>query len=383
MLLRRLEYLSALAKERHFGRAAAACHVSQPALSEAIRRLEAELGVQIVRRGRSFEGFTPEGERAVVWAQRITADAGALRADLTSMRAGLTGTLRIGAIPTALTVTSLLTAPFCDAHPQVTVAVESLSSREIVHRLAEFDLDVGLTYVDGEPLGAVRTDPALPGALPAAHAGRRARWPAGRRAAGRSLVDTPLCLLSPVMQNRRIIDRYFAEAGVTVTPSVEADTVSVLYAHVATHRWSTVIAHAWLHMFGVPDGMRVVPMAAPRRAHRVGLVLTEREPEPMLARALVDVARRLDLRAELDALTAGYVGGLHRRRLSGDRYACFDLGISACDSGPMTSVTPSRTAAEECARAALSEHGTGRGPAAADPARGAGRAGLRAPDVSR
>jgi DNA-binding transcriptional LysR family regulator len=307
MLLRRLEYLSALAKERHFGRAAQACHVSQPALSEAIRRLEAELGVQIVRRGRSFEGFTPEGERAVAWAQRIVADSDGLRADLRSMRAGLTGTLRIGAIPTALTVTSLLTAPFCDRHPQVSVSVESLSSREIVHRLAEFDLDVGLTYVDGEPLGAVRTVPLY-----------RERYlllvPAGGPFAERSeigwaeLVDIPMCLLSPVMQNRRIIDRYCAEAGVTVTPSVEADTISVLYAHVATHRWSTVIAHAWLHMFGVPDGMRVVPMEAPRRPHRVGLVLTDREPEPMLARALVEVARRLDVRAELDTLVQAYVG---------------------------------------------------------------------------
>ncbi|MGI5130705.1 LysR family transcriptional regulator [Pseudonocardia sp. CA-107938] len=306
MLLRRLEYLAALARERHFGRAADACHVSQPALSEAIRRLEAELGVQIVRRGRSFEGFTPEGERAVAWAQRIVSDAGALKADLTSMRAGLTGTLRIGAIPTALTVTSLLTAPFCDRHPQVTVAVESLSSREIVHRLAEFDLDVGITYVDGEPLGAVRTTPLY-----------RERYLLLTSADGpfadrteigwAELVDLPMCLLTPVMQNRRIIDRNCAEAGVTVVPSVEADTISVLYAHVATRRWSTVIAHAWLHMFGVPDGLRVVPMAAPRRVHRVGLVLTEREPEPMLARALVDVARRIDMRTELDALMDAYV----------------------------------------------------------------------------
>ena len=68
MLLRQLEYLSALARERHFGRAAAACQVSQPTLSEAIRRLEAELGVQVVRRGRRFEGFTLEGERAVAWS---------------------------------------------------------------------------------------------------------------------------------------------------------------------------------------------------------------------------------------------------------------------------------------------------------------------------
>lgn len=56
MLLRQLEYLVALARERHFARAAAACFVSQPSLSAAIRRLEHELGVPIVRRGRRYEG---------------------------------------------------------------------------------------------------------------------------------------------------------------------------------------------------------------------------------------------------------------------------------------------------------------------------------------
>jgi DNA-binding transcriptional LysR family regulator len=68
MFARQLEYLVALDRERHFGRAAATCHVSQPALSEAVRSLERELGVPLVRRSRRFEGFTPEGERVLRWA---------------------------------------------------------------------------------------------------------------------------------------------------------------------------------------------------------------------------------------------------------------------------------------------------------------------------
>src|SRR5690606_29930235 len=83
----------------------------------------------------------------------------------------------------------------------------------------------------------------------------------------------PLCLLEPVMQNRRILDRAFAAAGVTVQPRLEADVVSVLYAHVATNRWSTIIAHAWLNLFGVPDGMRIVPMAPTPHTHLIGLLL--------------------------------------------------------------------------------------------------------------
>lgn len=307
MLLRQLEYLSALARERHFARAAAACHVSQPALSAGIRRLEAELGVQVVRRGRRFDGFTPEGERVVRWAHRMIADQDALLHDLSTMRGGLTGQLRVGAIPTALPVSSLLTEPFRVRHPHVRISLESLSSREIVYRLAEFELDIGMTYVDGEPLGTVRTVPLY-----------RERYllltPDDGQFADRDEIDwaelaeIEMCLLAPTMQNRRILDRNLAEAGVTVQPSVEADAVSVLYAHVGTRRWSTVIAHAWLHMFGVPPGMRVIPMARPRRAHQVGLVLADRDPEPMLARALLDVVRELDVRAELNAVLRAHLG---------------------------------------------------------------------------
>ena len=86
MLLRQLEYLLALAKERHFARGAAACHVSQPSLSAAIRKLERELGVPIVLRSHRFAGFTPEGERVLAWAHRFLVAADALRHDLSIMR---------------------------------------------------------------------------------------------------------------------------------------------------------------------------------------------------------------------------------------------------------------------------------------------------------
>lgn len=306
-MLRQLEYLTALARERHFARAAAACHVSQPALSVAIRRLEADLGVQIVQRGRRFGGFTQEGERVVLWAQRMLADRDALRQDLDRMAGGLTGTLRIGAIPTALTVAPLLTGPFAEQHPDVRISLESLSSRAIVHRLGEFDLDVGMTYVDGEPLaGSVRTVPLYreryllltPEDSPLARE-TTAEWA--------DVAELPLCLLAPVMENRRILDRCFATAGAVAVPMVESDTVSVLYAHVATRRWSTIISHAWLHLFGVPSGMRVVPMAQQGDGHVIGLVLADRDPESLLVRALLYVAGTVELRAELDRLLRDHV----------------------------------------------------------------------------
>ncbi|MFC7328281.1 LysR substrate-binding domain-containing protein [Marinactinospora rubrisoli] len=308
MLLRQLEYLVALARERHFARAADACHVSQPSLSAGIRRLEGELGVPIVHRGRRYAGLTPEGERVLQWAHRILAECDGLRQDLSAMRGGLSGVLRLGAIPTALTAASLLTSPFCDRHPHARVTLESLSSSRIAHRLAEFELDAAITYVDEETPPGLRAVPLYeeryllltPNDSPLADR-RTAHWA--------EAAALPLCLLAPQMRNRRILDRFFADAGATVVPAIETDTVSALYAHVATHRWSSVIAHAWLHMFGVPEGMRVVRMTDPARFPRIGLVVADRRPEPPLVAALLAVTRETDVRGELERLLYRYLAG--------------------------------------------------------------------------
>ena len=76
-----------------------------------------EVGFPIVRRSQRYEGLTPEGERVLEWARRILADVGGLDAELGAMRGGLTGQLRLGAIPTSLPSVSLLTTPLCARHP--------------------------------------------------------------------------------------------------------------------------------------------------------------------------------------------------------------------------------------------------------------------------
>lgn len=249
-MLRQLEYLVALARERHFGRAAAACFVSQPSLSAAIRKLEHELDVPIARRGRRFEGLTPEGERVLLWAHRVLAERDALRQELSAARGGLAGTLRMGAIPTALTVAPLLTTPFLDRHPRARISLESLSSRDINHRLAEFEVDIALTYLDDDSLVHVRKAPLYeeryllltPRGGPM-DGKETTRW--GEIAA------LPLCLLSPQMRNRRIMDEYFAADGAgAVAPAVETDSVAALYAHLTAGHWSSVISRLAAHVRG-------------------------------------------------------------------------------------------------------------------------------------
>src|ERR1700676_4013783 len=148
MFIRQLEYLVTLARERHFAKAAEACHVSQPALSSAIRSLEKELGIMIVQRGRRFMGLTAEGERVLAWAQQTLASLSHMREDASVAKSAMTGTLRVGAIPTAMTVAAFLTGPCYSAYPNIRYTLSSLTADAIVSQLDHFELDLGLTYLD-------------------------------------------------------------------------------------------------------------------------------------------------------------------------------------------------------------------------------------------
>lgn len=298
MDLRHLEYLVAVVREEHFGRAARSCGVSQPTLSSGIRRLESDVGFPVVRRSQRYEGLTPEGEKVLEWARRILADVGGLDAELGALRGGLSGQLRIGAIPTSLPCVSLLTTPLSASHPGISVTVQSLNSRQIERGLHDFELELGVTYLYSEPLKGVR-------ALVLYEEHYVLLTGAEGPLAGRDEVtwveaaELPLCLLTGDMQNRRILDSIFHEAGAEPRPTVETNSISTMFAHVRDGHWSSVLAHAWLHVFDVPAGMRVIPLVAPTTTSTVGLVWPDRDPESILARALLDVAGAVDVELSL------------------------------------------------------------------------------------
>jgi DNA-binding transcriptional LysR family regulator len=301
MQLRQLEYLVALAREAHFGRAAAACWVTQPTLSEGIRSLETELGVAIVLRGQRYEGLTAEGERLLSFAQRFLHDRDALLRDLGPRSQGLSGRLRLGAIPTSLPPLALLTSPFRIRHPGVDIAVLSLSSSEIVRQLKTFDIDAGLTYLDGEPIGHMNSLPLyeerhllLVGEDLWSSDDGRITW--------EEAAELPLCLLTRDMQNRRIVDSLFAAAGVHPSPRIETNSISALLSHVRFGRCASVVPQSWLQSLGVPAGTHILRFSDGDVVSRVGLVWFGAEPEPVVTQALLDVAREVDLQPILDGV---------------------------------------------------------------------------------
>jgi DNA-binding transcriptional LysR family regulator len=296
-LIDKLEFLMALAREQHFGRAAEACGVTQPTLSAGIKQLEESMGVLLVSRGSRFHGLTPEGERVLDWARRIVGDTRNMRQEINWLRHGLTGRLRLAAIPTALAMVAALTTPFRERHPNVQFTVWSRTSADVLALLENLEIDAGLTYLDNEPLGRVNTVPLYRESyrlLTSADA------PLGNRESvtWAELANVPLCLLTPDMQNRRIIDRLLKTAGADSRPMLESDSMILLFAHVRTGRWASVMPAKLAETLGLTETIRAIPITDPDEVHTIGLVIPEREPMTPLTAALVAearlVAKRLD-----------------------------------------------------------------------------------------
>jgi DNA-binding transcriptional LysR family regulator len=296
MVLRQLEYLVALAREKHFGRAADACHVTQPTLSAAIRLLEEDLGAPIVERGHRFVGLTRQGELVLQHAHRILAEAEVMRRDIEALDKGFSGRLRLGAIPTALPIVSQLTAPFIARYPHVTVTVLSLNSHGIQRGIEEFELDVGLTYLDSEPLERVKVKPIYQEEYvfltPAS-----GRFAKRRTISWKEAAAEPLCLLTPDMQNRRIIDGVFRSVGETPDPAVETNSIFNLISHAGFGRLSAIVPKQLLQFLGIPRNTRAVELVEPRARRTIGLIMADRDPAAPLARNLFAMEQPADIGA--------------------------------------------------------------------------------------
>lgn len=289
-MIDKLEFFIALAKEQHFGRAAEECGVTQPTLSAGIKQLEDSLGVMLVQRGSRFQGLTPEGSRVLEWARRIVGDTRTMREEMRAARQGLAGHVRIAAIPTALAMTPRLTTPFRQKHPNVTFSILSRTSIEVLTLLENFEIDAGITYLDNEPLGRVAAVPLYSERYQLITA---AGNPLSERQSvtWAEIASLPLCLLTPDMQNRRIINQHLEEAGARAKPTLESNSMIVLFSHIRTGKWSSIMPLNLAETFGFAEPIRAIPIVEPDASHLVGLVAAHREPHTPQVSALLHEAR--------------------------------------------------------------------------------------------
>ena len=294
MQLRLVRYFLALVKEKHFARAADVCGVTQPTLSAGLTALERQLGKRLIVRDRRFISLTPEGQALLPWARQMVAAQDGMAAAISATSGPIQGEFRLGAIPAALPFTGEMAKMLFETQPALSLSVRSLTSREIVRGLTEFELDGGLTYLDHEPPADVLSVPLF---------SERYRLVVreGHSLAGRSAItvadaaELPLCLLHQGMQNRRILDARLAERGLALRPLVTADSYIALLGLVQHGRLCSIIPDSHATLLRGLSWARTQPLPNMEEGSRVGVIVSNSAPMGPLAQAVLGVARDLRL----------------------------------------------------------------------------------------
>lgn len=297
-LLASLRYLVALQEHQHFGRAAQACHITQPALSNALRALEREFGTPIVQRGRAYAGLTPEGEQVLATARRMLHEHTLLQQELARRAGQLAGVLRLGVVPTAVPVAARFAALLRQRHPGIALQLRSMASQDIEAGLQQLTLDLGLGFMErvGPRAGGFATlaqyrehyylvRRQAPGGLPSAAA---ALGPALSWAEAAAL---PLCLLTPDMHNRHIVDAAFAQAGVAVRPVLETNSTLALTLSLQAGEACSVMPGALVAAVRAAGGLLVQPLVRPELATPVGFMTLRQAPPTQVLQAALALAR--------------------------------------------------------------------------------------------
>lgn len=297
-LLTSLRYLVALAEHRHFARAAESCHITQPALSNALRALEKELGTPIVKRARSYAGLTPEGERVLATAQRMLHEQALLQQELASRVGQPRGRLQLGVVPTAVPVAARFAAMLQATHPGIAPVVRTLSSQDIEEGLENLSLDLALGFTDrlkkGGPVAVLpqyaehyflvrRLQKPVGTGKAALHLGAAMRW-------GDAAL-LPLCLLTPEMHNRSIVDRAFAKAGAVVTPVMETNSVLTLALSVLAGHVCSVLPGAMVGAIRSQGELEALPLVEPSMMTAIGFMFLAKNSASRVLEAALALAR--------------------------------------------------------------------------------------------
>jgi len=307
-----LRYLAALHQHKHFGRAAAACHITQPAFSNAIRALEEEFGTTIVKRGRAFESFTPEGERIFISAQRMLHEQELLLQDLSSKADQPVGTLTLGAVPSVMPIAARFAGHLQARYPGLSLIVRSMSSPDIENGLENLSVDLGLGYTDRLKSRTAKLATAdqyteryfllRRAAQPAASGLHMAR----KSMPWRDAAQLPLCLLTPEMHNRTIVDAAFTQLGLSVKPVIETNSILTLGLTVLVGEVCSILPGALVAVLRGYAEVEAVPLVAPDVHTPIGFMWADSgRPSNALRAALgmaADAAWREHVAAHVGAL---------------------------------------------------------------------------------
>ncbi|MEP2027310.1 MAG: LysR family transcriptional regulator [Paracoccaceae bacterium] len=281
--LRDLQLLVSLARHRNFSRAALDCNISQPAFSTRIRKMEDRFSLPLVRRGNTFLGFTREGEVVLKWARKLLADAEGLRQEIDALSNNLDGKLALGVIPTAMPFAARVSSQLRKHHPNLSVEIHSLSTRQIEIRLDDFSLDAGIMYFeDADPETTVKLYDEryvliAPQSL-SLRTGGQITWSEAAR--------LPLCLLTPNMRNRQLIDAVFDEVSAIPTIVMEATGFTAVLAQVASGNAATIAPVGVAETFLALPSTVQFDLTKPDVTFTIGMSIKDQTPVLPMVKAL-------------------------------------------------------------------------------------------------
>jgi DNA-binding transcriptional LysR family regulator len=296
-LLASLRYLVALDEHKHFGRAALACHITQPALSNALRALEQEFGTTIINRGRVYVGLTPEGERVLATAQRMMHERELLEQDLRGVANKPVGNIVIGAVPTAVPIAARFAAMLQAKYPGIMPTVLSMTSDEIENGLEKLSLDLGLGYTDRLQAKTSRLRSLAQYTehyflvQKSAQTDARSRLKIGSKIAWGQASQLPLCLLTPDMHNRSIVDKAFLDAGVSVKPILETNSLLTLALSVVAGEVCSILPGAMLDTVRGYAELEARPLENPVISTPIGFMMPQSLRTSHTQQAAFDLAQ--------------------------------------------------------------------------------------------
>jgi DNA-binding transcriptional LysR family regulator len=280
MDIKNLEILLVLDDEKHFKRASEKLNISQPALSMKLKSLENEIGVTLVKRGKNFMGLTSEGKVLKNRFSNIVKEYSEIKQLSSELKNSLSGTLRIGVIPTAQLEIANIINFFVQKHKNVNTKVISMPSSKIDEQLHDYKIDIGITYLENEPIKGVTKIPFyderyfLISSNQKFKTKKTVRWS--------DCQDLDLCLLSDDNQFRRIINTVFKDEGINPRVLLESNSVTQIFSQINMSNFSTIMPFFFTQAFNYRQSAYFSELVSPTISHKIGLVfIKDTNPAPL------------------------------------------------------------------------------------------------------
>ena len=266
-------YLVALEEHKHFSRAAQACHITQPALSNALKSLEEEMGLKIVNRGRNYEGLTEEGERVLSSAYQVLHELDRLKMEIVSKKESPTGNVIIGSIPSALPVASSFAASIWSLHNGLKPVVRSMTSHDLELCLENLSVDVAFGYSERPEIQSQEVEiiPQYEEKFFFLTKKKNEFYEESLTWSDASKKD--LCLLTPEMHNRKLIDIFFAKNNIKINPVMQTDSIFSLLLTVYTGQLSTILSGPTANFAKINGELEIRELVEPAETTAIGIMI--------------------------------------------------------------------------------------------------------------